>query len=90
MGRVAFTDEITAYDPGQRTYSERVNDSMIRGSGSRWSVESAGGRSRLAVDALVRANGGWRLIEPFMVWSAKRDMARALDRLQRILEKPQN
>jgi hypothetical protein len=54
MGRVTFTDEITKYDPGRSTYAERVIDSMIRGSGSRWRVERTEGGSRLRVDVQVR------------------------------------
>jgi uncharacterized protein YndB with AHSA1/START domain len=87
MGRVTFTDEIIEYAPEQRTYAERVGDSMIRGSGSRWTIEETEVGARLRVAVHVQAVGLGTVLEPFIVRTTQRDTDAALEHLQRILER---
>jgi hypothetical protein len=87
VGQVTFTDEIIEYEPVRWTYAERVIDSMIRGSGSRWSVEATETGSILRVDVHVQAAGLWKLMEAFIVRSTKQDMRAALSQLRKVLER---
>jgi hypothetical protein len=86
VGQVTFTDEITEYEPAQWTYTERVINSMIRGSGSRWSVEATETGCILRVDVHVQAAGLWKVMEAFIVRSTKQDMRAALSQLREVLE----
>jgi uncharacterized protein YndB with AHSA1/START domain len=87
MGRVRFTDEISAWDPVARTWTEQVVAGMVRGSGSRWSVRSEATGSRVHVDVWMRAAGLWRVFEPFIARTGERDMRADLQQLKRVLER---
>jgi hypothetical protein len=59
---------------------------MVRGSGSRWSVQPDGTGSRVYVHVWMRAASLWRLFEPLIARSARRDMPAGLLQLKGILE----
>jgi len=86
LERVRFTDEITIWDPAARTWTEQVVAGMVRGSGSRWTVQPDGTGTRIQDEVWLRAASRWRLIEPVIARSARRDMHADLQHLKGILE----